>query len=186
MYCIVLYFIFYTLIWWTHINVASFSSISYCSSSEYCVVYFVQLSGACSTWKHKHYFYVTNTILLLDFQIKARDEIKELLQTLLPKFKRKVNKELEEKNRMLRENPGLLQLYKDLVLFCSLFNQTLLSIQLSNFLSYSGIWISVYSSLYRLIVAGSSNNETQWMDTRYMSQVSLVLHTMVTWDWSQR
>ncbi len=48
-------------------------------------------------------------------QIKDRDEVKELLQELLPKFKRKVNKELEEKNRMLRENPGLLQLYKDLV-----------------------------------------------------------------------
>lgn len=48
-------------------------------------------------------------------QIKDRDEVKELLQQLLPKFKRKVNKELEEKNRMLRENPGLLQLYKDLV-----------------------------------------------------------------------
>jgi hypothetical protein len=41
--------------------------------------------------------------------------VKELLQEMLPKFKRKVNKELEEKNRMLRENPGLLQLYKDLV-----------------------------------------------------------------------
>ena len=48
-------------------------------------------------------------------QIKERDEVKELLQQLLPKFKRKVNKELEEKNRMLRENPALLQLYKDLV-----------------------------------------------------------------------
>jgi transcription initiation factor TFIIH subunit 1 len=42
--------------------------------------------------------------------------VKEHLQELLPKFKKKVNKELEEKNRMLRENPGLLQLYKDLVL----------------------------------------------------------------------
>ncbi len=48
-------------------------------------------------------------------QIKDRDEVKELLQQLLPKFKKKVNKELEEKNRMLRENPALLQLYKDLV-----------------------------------------------------------------------
>jgi len=32
-------------------------------------------------------------------QIRERDAIKDLLQTLLPKFKRKVNKELEEKNR---------------------------------------------------------------------------------------
>jgi hypothetical protein len=34
---------------------------------------------------------------------------------IFQRFKRKVNKELEEKNRLLRENPGLLQLYKDLV-----------------------------------------------------------------------
>lgn len=39
-----------------------------------------------------------------------------MLQTLLPKFKRKVDKELEEKNQMLSSNPKLLQLYKDLVM----------------------------------------------------------------------
>ncbi|XP_014296142.1 general transcription factor IIH subunit 1 [Microplitis demolitor] len=49
-------------------------------------------------------------------QIKDRDDVKELLQQLLPKFKRKVNKELEEKNRLLQENPTLLQLYRDLVI----------------------------------------------------------------------
>lgn len=32
-------------------------------------------------------------------QIEDRDKVKELLQQLLPKFKRKVNKELEEKNK---------------------------------------------------------------------------------------
>ncbi|KAL1116102.1 hypothetical protein AAG570_005597 [Ranatra chinensis] len=48
--------------------------------------------------------------------ISDRDKVKDLLVTLLPKFKRKVNKELEEKNRLLSENPGLLQLYKDLVI----------------------------------------------------------------------
>lgn len=32
-------------------------------------------------------------------QIKDRDDVKELLQQLLQKFKREVNKELEEKNR---------------------------------------------------------------------------------------
>ncbi|XP_063802417.1 general transcription factor IIH subunit 1 isoform X2 [Pseudophryne corroboree] len=47
--------------------------------------------------------------------IKERDAVKELLQQLLPKFKRKANKELEEKNRMLKEDPLLFQLYKDLV-----------------------------------------------------------------------
>ncbi|XP_071641181.1 general transcription factor IIH subunit 1 isoform X1 [Temnothorax longispinosus] len=49
-------------------------------------------------------------------QIKDRDDVKELLQQLLPKFKRKVNKELEEKNRTLQEHPMLLQLYRDLVI----------------------------------------------------------------------
>ncbi|XP_043285675.1 general transcription factor IIH subunit 1 isoform X2 [Venturia canescens] len=49
-------------------------------------------------------------------QVKDRDDVKELLQQLLPKFKRKVNKELEEKNKLLLENPTLLQLYRDLVI----------------------------------------------------------------------
>ncbi|XP_003967578.1 general transcription factor IIH subunit 1 [Takifugu rubripes] len=47
--------------------------------------------------------------------LKDRDTAKELLQQLLPKFKKKANKELEEKNRMLQEDPVLFQLYKDLV-----------------------------------------------------------------------
>nr|CAD7438020.1 unnamed protein product [Timema bartmani] len=49
-------------------------------------------------------------------QLKDRDNVKELLQQLLQKFKREVNKELEEKNRLLSENPALLQLYRDLVI----------------------------------------------------------------------
>ncbi|XP_063979303.1 general transcription factor IIH subunit 1 [Diachasmimorpha longicaudata] len=48
-------------------------------------------------------------------QVKDRDDVKELLQQLLPKFKRKVNKEIEEKKKLLTENPTLLQLYRDLV-----------------------------------------------------------------------
>ncbi len=51
-----------------------------------------------------------------DMQIRERDSVKEMLVQLLPRFKRKVNKELEERHRMLSENPGLLQLYKDLVI----------------------------------------------------------------------
>ncbi|KAI1890142.1 hypothetical protein AGOR_G00170620 [Albula goreensis] len=47
--------------------------------------------------------------------LRDRDATKDLLQQLLPKFKRKANKELEEKNRMLQEDPVLFQLYKDLV-----------------------------------------------------------------------
>ncbi|XP_063225704.1 general transcription factor IIH subunit 1 [Bacillus rossius redtenbacheri] len=49
-------------------------------------------------------------------QLKDRDDVKETLQQLLLKFKREVNKELEEKNRLLSENPSLLQLYRDLVI----------------------------------------------------------------------
>ncbi|XP_023714083.1 general transcription factor IIH subunit 1 isoform X3 [Cryptotermes secundus] len=49
-------------------------------------------------------------------QVKDRDDVKELLQQLLQKFKCEINKELEEKNRLLSENPSLLQLYRDLVM----------------------------------------------------------------------
>ncbi|XP_066257280.1 general transcription factor IIH subunit 1 [Euwallacea similis] len=52
----------------------------------------------------------------LPAQLADRDRVKDMLQTLLPKFKRKVDKELEEKNKMLSSNPTLLQLYKDLVM----------------------------------------------------------------------
>ncbi|XP_046581673.1 general transcription factor IIH subunit 1-like [Haliotis rubra] len=48
-------------------------------------------------------------------QIRDRDSVKELLQQLLPKFRIKISSELEEKNRMLQEDPELFQLYKDLV-----------------------------------------------------------------------
>lgn len=48
-------------------------------------------------------------------QLKDREGAKELLQQLLPKFRKKINSELEEKNRMLQEDPELFQLYKDLV-----------------------------------------------------------------------
>ncbi|XP_045071848.1 general transcription factor IIH subunit 1-like isoform X2 [Coregonus clupeaformis] len=47
--------------------------------------------------------------------LKDRDAAKDLLQQLLPKFKKRANRELEEKNRMLQEEPVLFQLYKDLV-----------------------------------------------------------------------
>eukprot|EP00088_Acartia_fossae_P015028 TRINITY_DN1813_c0_g1_i4.p1 TRINITY_DN1813_c0_g1~~TRINITY_DN1813_c0_g1_i4.p1 ORF type:complete len:547 (+),score=108.70 TRINITY_DN1813_c0_g1_i4:30-1643(+) len=49
-------------------------------------------------------------------QLADRNKVQEKLSQLLPKFKRKMNKELEEKNKTLSDNPGLLQLYKDLVI----------------------------------------------------------------------
>ena len=49
-------------------------------------------------------------------QIEDRDKVKELILQILPNFKRKVDKELEDKNKLLTENPKLLQMYKDLVI----------------------------------------------------------------------
>ncbi|XP_055937421.1 general transcription factor IIH subunit 1-like [Argiope bruennichi] len=49
------------------------------------------------------------------WQLQDRNSVKELLQQLLPKFKRKINKELEEKNNILANDPVLFQLYRDLV-----------------------------------------------------------------------
>ncbi|KAL4225738.1 General transcription factor IIH subunit 1 [Mactra antiquata] len=48
-------------------------------------------------------------------QMRDRESVKELLQQLLPKFRRKLSSELEEKSRLLQDNPELFQLYKDLV-----------------------------------------------------------------------
>ncbi|CAN8027378.1 unnamed protein product [Ixodes persulcatus] len=48
-------------------------------------------------------------------QLDDRNSVKELLQQLLPKFKRTLNSDLEEKNRMLQEDPRLFELYRSLV-----------------------------------------------------------------------
>ncbi|XP_064480943.1 general transcription factor IIH subunit 1-like [Ornithodoros turicata] len=50
-----------------------------------------------------------------DAQLEDRNGVKELLQQLLPKFKRTLNSELEEKNRILQEDPRLFELYRNLV-----------------------------------------------------------------------
>lgn len=49
-------------------------------------------------------------------QINDRERVKEIIQSILPNFKRKIDTELERKNKVLTENPKLLQLYKDLVI----------------------------------------------------------------------
>uniref|UniRef100_A0A224Z1Q0 General transcription factor IIH subunit 1 n=1 Tax=Rhipicephalus zambeziensis TaxID=60191 RepID=A0A224Z1Q0_9ACAR len=48
-------------------------------------------------------------------QLEDRNSVKELLQQLLPKFKRTLNSDLEEKNRILQEDPRLFELYRNLV-----------------------------------------------------------------------
>ena len=48
-------------------------------------------------------------------QLSHRNDVKELLQQLLPKFKERLSKDMIEKQKILHENPELYQLYKDLV-----------------------------------------------------------------------
>ncbi|TPP61553.1 Transcription initiation factor TFIIH subunit 1 [Fasciola gigantica] len=48
-------------------------------------------------------------------QLEMRNNVKEMLQRLLPKFKDKAQSELREKVRLLESNPDLLALYKELV-----------------------------------------------------------------------
>ena len=52
----------------------------------------------------------------MEAQIQDRDDVKEQLRQLLPKFKRKVNKKVEEKNKVLQENETLLELHRDLLI----------------------------------------------------------------------
>ncbi|XP_060805926.1 general transcription factor IIH subunit 1 isoform X2 [Amyelois transitella] len=49
-------------------------------------------------------------------QAKDRDQVKMLLQDLLPKFKRQIDGELEMKSRLLSLHPSLKHLYEDLVI----------------------------------------------------------------------
>lgn len=70
----------------------------------------IQLQLVLHTGESTTFHFANETSALQD-----RDATKDLLQQLLPKFKKKANKELEEKNRMLQEDPVLFQLYKDLV-----------------------------------------------------------------------
>lgn len=49
-------------------------------------------------------------------QKRDRNDVKELLQQLLPKFRSQASRELEQKNKMLKDDPELFQLYRDLVM----------------------------------------------------------------------
>ncbi|XP_063960530.1 general transcription factor IIH subunit 1-like [Lytechinus pictus] len=49
-------------------------------------------------------------------QKQDRNDVKELLQQLLPKFRSQASRELEQKNKMLKDDPELFQLYRDLVM----------------------------------------------------------------------
>lgn len=49
-------------------------------------------------------------------QRRDRDAVRQQLHRLLPMFQSRINKELEQKEKLLRENPSLLQLYQDLVI----------------------------------------------------------------------
>lgn len=51
----------------------------------------------------------------LEMQLKDREDVKEMLLQLLPRFKKKISNDILEKNKILEENPELCLLYKDLV-----------------------------------------------------------------------
>lgn len=51
----------------------------------------------------------------MEAQVEDRNKVKELVNKLLPNFRRKIDKDLEDKKQILSENPNLFQLYKDLV-----------------------------------------------------------------------
>ncbi|CAB3233751.1 unnamed protein product [Arctia plantaginis] len=65
--------------------------------------------GACSTF---HFVNPGGA----DAQAKDRDQVKMLLQNLLPKFKRQIDGELEMKSKLLSLHPTLKHLYEDLVI----------------------------------------------------------------------
>ena len=46
---------------------------------------------------------------------RDRDEIKDILSSKLPKFRRKIDDEMKEKNRLLMEDKDLFEVYKSLV-----------------------------------------------------------------------
>lgn len=48
-------------------------------------------------------------------QLEDRKEVKELLSEMLPKFRRKISQEMEQKWKLLMDNPNLFELYKELV-----------------------------------------------------------------------
>ena len=48
-------------------------------------------------------------------QVANRNQVKDLLMNLLPKFKKKISNDLEEKQRVLQEDPKLFELYTNLV-----------------------------------------------------------------------
>ncbi|XP_003737156.1 general transcription factor IIH subunit 1 [Galendromus occidentalis] len=48
-------------------------------------------------------------------QIASRNQVKDLLMQLLPKFKKKISNDLEEKQRVLQDDPKLFELYTNLV-----------------------------------------------------------------------
>lgn len=48
-------------------------------------------------------------------QLEDRNQVKEILQQMLPLFRRKISQEMEQKWKILVDNPKLYQLYKELV-----------------------------------------------------------------------
>lgn len=74
----------------------------------------IQLQVVLNSGNESTTFHFVNP-LGTEAQLQDRKFAKELLSQLLPRFKQKLSKEMEEKSRILSENPDLFQLYKELV-----------------------------------------------------------------------
>jgi transcription initiation factor TFIIH subunit 1 len=89
-------------------------------------------------------------------QIKERDQVRDLLADLLPKFRQKISKDLEDKKRILLENPNLYQLYNDLVV--------------SSIISSEDFW-NHYAEISKIKTESSQTNQTVGVSQRFLSNL---------------
>jgi transcription initiation factor TFIIH subunit 1 len=89
-------------------------------------------------------------------QIKERDQVKDLLVDLLPKFRQKISKDLEDKKRILLENPNLYQLYNDLVV--------------SSIISSEDFW-NHYAEISKLTSETEKTSQTIGVSQRFLSNL---------------
>ena len=89
-------------------------------------------------------------------QTKERDQVKDLLAELLPKFRQKISKDLEDKKRILLENPNLYQLYNDLVV--------------SSIISSEDFW-NHYADISKIKSESSQTNQIVGVSQKFLSNL---------------
>jgi len=88
---------------------------------------------------------------------RDRDEIKDILSSKLPKFRRKIDDEMKEKNRLLMEDKDLFEVYKSLVA--------------SNILSPSEFWESRSDELSKDKKKQPSLNQQVGISPGFLAQI---------------